>query len=136
MTDARSLREMPRSEAMRLLASVPVGRLVFTHQALPSIRPVNHLVLDDKIMIALTPGSAFKSATGPDGIVVAYEADLLDMTARTGWTVIVVGLARLVTDPELAAQHRSVLRPWLGGPMNDILAISSELVTGYWLQPA
>ena len=95
MADDRSLHELPRAEAMRLLASVPVGRLVFTHQALPAIRPVNHLVEHDKIVIGLTPGSAIAASAGRDGTVVAYEADSLDLADRTGWTVIVVGVARL-----------------------------------------
>jgi hypothetical protein len=48
---------------MALLASVQIGRLVFTHQALPAIRPVNHLIEEGKIVIGLTPGSAI-AATG------------------------------------------------------------------------
>jgi hypothetical protein len=32
---------------MSLLASVPLGRIVFTARALPAIRPVSHLVDGD-----------------------------------------------------------------------------------------
>jgi Pyridoxamine 5'-phosphate oxidase len=85
--------ELPRAESLRLLASVPVGRLVFTHQALPAIRPVNHIVDGDKIVIGLTPGSAIAGSTRQSGTVVAYEADSLDLTTRQGWTVIVIGRA-------------------------------------------
>jgi hypothetical protein len=133
--DERFMRELPRAEAMSLLASVPVGRLVFTHQALPAIRPVNHLVEDDTIVIGLTPGSAIAASTGSGGTVVAYEADALDLTGRLGWTVIVVGVARLVTEPEAALQHRARLQPWLSGAMADIIEISSEIVSGYQLVP-
>lgn len=133
MTDERIMRELPRTEAMRLLASVPVGRLVFTHQALPAIRPVNHLVEDDTIVIALTPGSAIAASTASGGTVVAYEADALDLDGRLGWTVIVVGVARLVTDADAVRRHRMLLRPWVSGSMTDIIIISSEIVTGYEL---
>ena len=36
--------KLDRAEAMRLLASVDVGRVIFTLNALPAVRPVNHLV--------------------------------------------------------------------------------------------
>ena len=44
MTGTRRLQALPREESLRLLRSVSVGRLVFTHLALPAIRPVNHVV--------------------------------------------------------------------------------------------
>jgi Pyridoxamine 5'-phosphate oxidase len=132
VTDERALLELPRSESLRLLASVPVGRLVFTHQALPAIRPVNHIVDDDKIVIGLTSGSAIAGSAGQDGTVVAYEADSLDLETRQGWTVIVVGIARLESEAA-ARQYRDELHPWLAGAMTDIISISSEIVTGYRL---
>jgi Pyridoxamine 5'-phosphate oxidase len=135
VTDERFMRELPRAEAMALLASVSVGRLVFTHQALPAIRPVNHLVDADKIVIGLTSGSAMAASTADSGTVVAYEADALDLDSRLGWTVIVVGVARLLTDAEAVLDYRGLLRPWLGGAMTDIVAISTEIVTGYQLVP-
>jgi Pyridoxamine 5'-phosphate oxidase len=135
VTDERFMRELPRAEAMRLLASVPIGRLVFTHQALPAIRPVNHLIADDKIVIGLTPGSAIAASTSAGGTVVAYEADALDVDSRLGWTVIVVGAARLVTDADAVLAHRAVLKPWLSGAMTDVVEISTEIVTGYELIP-
>lgn len=135
VTDERFMRELPRAEAMQLLASVPVGRLVFTHQALPAIRPVNHLVAGDRIVIGLTPGSAIAASTSADGTIVAYEADALDMDTRLGWTVIVVGAAKLVTDASAALALRSMLRPWLSGAMTDVVEISTEIVTGYQLVP-
>jgi hypothetical protein len=127
--------ELPRAESLRLLASVPVGRLVFTHQALPAIRPVNHIVDNDKIVIGLTPGSAIAGSAGQGGTVVAYEADSLDLDTRQGWTVIVVGLARLESEA-VAVRYRAELRPWLSGARTDIISISAELVTGYCLVPA
>jgi hypothetical protein len=128
VTDERSLGELSRAEALYLLASVSFGRLVFTHQALPAIRPVNHLVEGDRVVIGLSAGAG--------GTVVAYEADSLDPAERSGWTVIVVGLARLEADSDAVLRYRTRLRPWLAGAMTDILTISSEIVTGYRLIPA
>jgi hypothetical protein len=136
VTDERPLGELSRTEALCLLASVPVGRLVFTHQALPAIKPVNHLVEDGMVVIGLTAGSAIAASSGAGGTVVAYEADSLDPAERSGWTVIVVGVARLETDSDAVLRFRARLRPWLAGSMTDVLTISSEIVTGYRLVPA
>lgn len=135
MTDERSLLELSRAEGWQLLASVPVGRLVFTHQALPAVRLVNHLLDDDEIVIGLTPGSAIATSAGTEGTVVAYEADGLDLAERLGWSVVVVGLARLVAGDDAAESYRSRLRPWLSGATADVITITSELVTGYRLVP-
>jgi len=135
VTDQRSLGELSRAEALQLLASVPVGRLVFTHQALPAIRPVNHLIEDDKIVIGLTAGSAFATSFRVGETVVAYEADSLNLTERSGWTVIVVGVARLETEPGAVLSYRARLRSWLSGATTDVVTISSEIVTGYRLVP-
>jgi hypothetical protein len=136
VSDERSLGELSRAEALYLLASVSVGRLVFTHQALPAIRPVNHLVEGDRVVIGLTAGSAIAASSGAGGTVVAYEADSLDPAERSGWTVIVVGLARLEADPDAVLRYRTRLRPWLAGATTDVLTVSSEIVTGCRLIPA
>jgi nitroimidazol reductase NimA-like FMN-containing flavoprotein (pyridoxamine 5'-phosphate oxidase superfamily) len=47
---AREVVEVDRTEALRLLASVRHGRVVFTSKALPAIRPVNHLVDDGRVI--------------------------------------------------------------------------------------
>ena len=135
MTDERALGELSRTEALQLLASVSVGRLVFTHQALPAIRPVNHLIEADTIVIGLTAGSAFAVSLRAGGTVVAYEADSLDLAERSGWTVIVVGVARIETAADAVRRYRAQLRPWLSGAMTDVITISSEIVTGYRLIP-
>lgn len=135
MNAERSLLELPRAEGWRLLASVPVGRVVFTHQALPAVRLVNHLIDGDKIVIGLTPGSAIATSAGTEGTVVAYEADALDLAERLGWSVVVVGLAQLVVGDDAVESYRSRLRPWLSGATADIITISSEVVTGYRLVP-
>jgi hypothetical protein len=40
VTDVRHLEALTREESLRLLGSTSLGRVVFTHFALPAIRPV------------------------------------------------------------------------------------------------
>ncbi|WP_323183368.1 pyridoxamine 5'-phosphate oxidase family protein [Streptomyces sp. NBC_00038] len=102
--------ELDRDEALKLLAEAPLGRVVFSHQALPTIRPVNHLVeANGDIVIHTHPGAALLAAQSE---VVAYEADDLAPATRTGWSVVVSGTASQVSDPAELARYQAALTPW------------------------
>jgi len=135
MSYERRMEELTRPQSMELLSSAPVGRIVFTHHALPAIRPVNHLVADDLIIVRATDGAAINAAAEYRGMVVAYEADAFDPVRRLGWSVIVTGTARQVTDPVVAARYRCRLDPWIAGPTDDVISISTDMVHGYRLVP-
>jgi len=122
--------ELPEAKSMSLLSSVPFGRVVFSRDALPAIRPVNHIVDDGSIIIRTHLGAAVLSAVG---MVVAYEADSIDPVSRTGWSVIVLGLAKPVLDRDEAARFERELRPWVRGTMDHVIRIVPELVTGFEL---
>lgn len=125
------LTELTRAQAMRLLASVPLGRIVFTHHALPAIRPGNHVVDGDDIVIRSHPGATVVSAGDAAGVVVAYEADEIDAVTRAGWTVTVTGTARLIDDPADAARYDQVLRPWVTGDTSQVVRVRADIVAGY-----
>ena len=128
-----------RLEAMRLLGSVSFGRIVFTQHALPTIRPVNHVLVDGDIVIRTHAGAALTSqaqqARGP-GVVVAYEADAIDPDTHLGWSVTVTGYAQLVTDPHELVRYQGLLRPWVERTMDYAVRIRPDLVTGLRLVAA
>jgi hypothetical protein len=132
--ESRTLRKMPSAEAMRLVASVRVGRVVFTQRALPAIRPVNHVVLDGVIVFGTHADSAVALQTAGAPTVVAYEADRIDEEQRCGWSVVVTGLAVRVAAGERADRYRGLLRPWVG-VADHIIAVTPRLVTGFRLAP-
>jgi hypothetical protein len=136
MSEHTQLRQLSKTRALELLGSVSLGRLVFTHRALPAIRPVNHLVECESIIVRATAGAAITSAASHNGAVVAYEADSIDPDTHVGWSVIVVGTARLLTDDLAAARYRTLLHPWISGATDDVITISTDIVTGYELVPA
>ena len=131
MDEHRRLEQLSRTRSLGLLSSVNLGRLVFTHHALPAIRPVNHLVECESIIVRATAGAAIISSANRHGVVVAYEADSIDSENHVGWSVIVVGTARLLTDDAAAARYRTMLQPWISGAVDDVITISADLVTGY-----
>jgi hypothetical protein len=111
-----------------------MGRVVFTHQALPAIRVVNHLLDDGHVIIRSHLGTALTVAAGfAAGVVVAYEADAIDPGDHLGWSVVVTGTARLVRDPGEAARYKQQLHPWVAGNMDQVIRISTEMITGFRL---
>lgn len=118
------------AECWQLLRAVSVGRVVFTMNALPSIRPVNHVVDGQVIIIRSHLGSAITGHASRDGAVVCYEADQIDPDRHTGWSVIATGMAQLVRDPASIARYRQLLEPWAAGQMDYVITIRPQIITG------
>jgi nitroimidazol reductase NimA-like FMN-containing flavoprotein (pyridoxamine 5'-phosphate oxidase superfamily) len=131
---ARAVLELERQEAMRLLGSVSYGRIVFTRDALPAIHPVNHIIDDGEVIIRtrLTAKISF-TVRSAQGVVVAYEADEIDPIRHLGWSVVVTGVARTVTNPQRLTRCKGLLRPWVNGAMDTVIAIEPGIVTGIQL---
>ncbi|WP_433203047.1 pyridoxamine 5'-phosphate oxidase family protein [Dactylosporangium sp. CS-047395] len=128
------MRSLGRRRCLELLGSVPVGRVVFTDRALPAIRPVNHLLDGETIVIRSSLGGGLASAATAHGsLVVAYEADEIDAVTHSGWSVVVTGTARLVMDEERLLRYEGRLQPWVDEPMNCVIAIDCDLVNGFQL---
>lgn len=130
MTGPRQTLELIPQECWELLSRRSLGRVVFTMNAMPAIRPVNHLIHRQAIVIRSHLGSAITGHASRDGAVVCYEADDIDPVRHTGWSVIATGIARLVTDPDAASRYEQALEPWVTGPMDQIIAITPETITG------
>ena len=135
MIKPRQALELTEGECWQLLKSASLGRVVFTHHAMPAIRPVNHLVEGQTIIFRSHLGAAIVSRAGAgagagDGTVVCYEADDLDATRHTGWSVIVTGLARLVREPAAIERYERALEPWIAGQMDHVISIEPRLISG------
>lgn len=127
--DAAGLEVLSREEAMVLLSSVPIGRIVFTDRALPAILPVNFVVDDSTIIFRTGAGSKLSAATRE--AIVAFEADSFHEATETGWSVTVVGPAHRVEDPdEIERLKRLPLRPWVPVAPEHYVRIDIAHVTG------
>ncbi|MEU2253903.1 pyridoxamine 5'-phosphate oxidase family protein [Nocardia xishanensis] len=123
--------ELDREDALALLAQAPFGRVVYTRDALPAIRPVNHLIDNGSIIVRTRLASQFSAAVqSRSGVVVAYQADDLDIGRRTGWSVVVTGIARPVTDPAQIDRYQRLLQPWIGSSMDGVIEIEPAIVSG------
>jgi nitroimidazol reductase NimA-like FMN-containing flavoprotein (pyridoxamine 5'-phosphate oxidase superfamily) len=122
--------ELGRQECLRRLATVPVGRIVYTRQALPAVLPVNFSVDGDGAVVLRT-SAASELVRAVDGAVVAFEADDVDAVRHSGWSVVVTGAATVVTDPaEIERLSRTGPASWAPSPQEVFVRIEPELVTG------
>ena len=133
-TDTKPLTSLTEAEAVALLGTRDVGRLVFTRWALPAVTPVNFVLREGAIWIWTASASSMWRAVR--GSVVAFEVDQLDAVARGGWSVVVLGVAELVTRPEeIEAARRHGPEPWIPGRKEQLIRIPLKLVSGRRIVP-
>ena len=131
-TDVTGLDVLAQAEAVALLGSRELGRLIYTKRALPAVMPVYYAVGDGAIWT--WTGAAGSLSRAVDGAVVAFQVDDLDYAARSGWSVTVTGVAELVTDEARLARARATVPvPWAPGVKEHLVKIPLTMVTGRWL---
>jgi len=132
--DHNGLEVLDREESLRLLRTAILGRVGVTFGALPTILPVNFRLVGEEIVFRTGVGTKLDTATC--NRIVAFEADEIDALSHTGWSVVVTGRAREVTDPaELAGLDPSSIPRWAPVDSQRVVAISTEMVSGRRLAP-
>ncbi|GAA1230104.1 pyridoxamine 5'-phosphate oxidase family protein [Kitasatospora nipponensis] len=129
------IEDLGEAESLRLLSTVPIGRVVYTEHALLRVLPAAFEVgADGRLVLALLPVDNLARAL--DGTVAAFQADRLEESSRSGWSVVVHGRAALVRDP---AAHAALLhagpRLWTIEREPMFVRLAVELVTGRRLLP-
>ncbi|MFE3632716.1 pyridoxamine 5'-phosphate oxidase family protein [Streptomyces cellostaticus] len=129
------LRDLGPDECRALLATHGIGRVAVTaHDGRPAVVPVNYEVVDDAIAFRTAPGSVPAAAVGTE---VAFEVDHLDEALSQGWSVLAVGPARAVTDPDAARRLTGGAHgePWAGGEREMWVSIRPTRLTGRRISP-
>ncbi|MFF4507346.1 helix-turn-helix domain-containing protein [Streptomyces sp. NPDC001401] len=121
--------ELSVPECRALLSTHGVGRIAVPTASGPVVVPVNYSVVDGAIVFRTEPGSTPAQASGCQ---VAFEVDRIDDAFSRGWSVLVRGHARTVTDLDeirrLADQARGA--PWAGGRRDQWVHIDPLVITG------
>lgn len=126
------LQPIDRGDCLQLLSAHRFGRVaVNVSGQAPLIRPVNYL-FDER-----SQAIVFRTAAGSKlyGLLAsrkaAFEIDGIDLQSRTGWSVVVRGIAEEIIDPgELRRLERLPLDPWATGDMPHFIRIRAWTVTG------
>ncbi|MDN3027183.1 pyridoxamine 5'-phosphate oxidase family protein [Streptomyces sp. S.PB5] len=121
--------ELTPEECWRRLATHGVGRLALSTAEGPAVVPVNYSVVDGGIAFRTAPGTAPSRAVGNP---VAVEVDRIDEAFARGWSVLVRGRARAVTDPDTVRRLTDCAysAPWAGGRRDLWVYVDPERVTG------
>ncbi len=130
MGPERSYEELCSDECTALLAEGRVGRVAGIVDNQPFIFPVNYTLEDDTVVFRTEPG---KKLEGAGFGRVAFEIDGVDEANRTGWSVIVQGVAIEIThalDSYSESLRDLKLEPWVPGDKGHWVAIQADSVTG------
>jgi len=116
-------------DCLALLGTQTIGRVAFSDRALPAVLPVTYGMDGQRVVFR----TALDGPLGErlDGSVVAFEVDEVDEATRTGWSVVLVGVARLTREPsELLRVDRLWPQPWVGGDRRAVVVITPGRITG------
>ena len=78
------------------MAGSRLGRIAVTIGAVPAIFPVHYRLLEGHIVFSTGDGTNLHTAAA--NTVVAFEVDDVDPLWTSGWSVLVVGVARELRD--------------------------------------
>ncbi|WP_406411542.1 helix-turn-helix domain-containing protein [Streptomyces sp. NBC_01614] len=121
--------ELSPDECRSLLGPHGVGRIALSTASGPVVVPVNYSVVDGAIVFRTASGTTPSLAAGRP---VAFEVDRIDDAFSRGWSVLVRGRARAVTDPDEARRltESAYSRPWAGGGRDLWVRVEQQAVTG------
>ncbi|HEX6488293.1 MAG TPA: pyridoxamine 5'-phosphate oxidase family protein [Candidatus Dormibacteraeota bacterium] len=106
-----------------------VGRLAFVVDGKPQIVPVNYLANEASVTFCTQPGTKLSAVAA--GAEVAFEVDESRPMRHSGWSVVVTGTAREVTDPEeLTALRHGPLKSWAADPSARWVRIAIDSISG------
>ena len=128
---ARSgLEIIPRKECLLLLAGQAVGRLGFVVDGQPMVLPVNYAIKVDVVVFRTGEGTKLEAAHGAK---VAFEVDDVDPDARSGWSVVVQGVAEAIpaaSDRLDQSLWASTVRSWIPAPTDHYVRITPSVISG------
>ncbi|MDA8045964.1 MAG: pyridoxamine 5'-phosphate oxidase family protein [Actinomycetota bacterium] len=119
---------LTEEQCRALLPTEAIGRIGVTIGALPAIFPVNYQMVGQDIVFRT--GTATNLRAAVEGGVVGFEVDHVDPSAHEGWSVLVVGVARRLTDGERAELGDLGLSPWAGPDRANMVRIHPEMTSG------
>ena len=121
---------LPPEECRELLAVKSVGRVGFNGPDGPQVLPVNYVVHRRAIFFRTAVGSALADAMRNSR--VAFEIDDIDEFLQSGWSVMAVGDAALVDDPDILVElwGDEGPKPWAVGLRTQFVRIRPIRFTG------
>src|ERR1017187_4091880 len=113
-SDGSALEQLSKDECLQLMASVSVGRIIYTRRALPAVELVNFAFDHGDIIIRTEGGGKLAAAA-----------------QHSGWSVTAIGQSQEVTDSGDIARLKAIgLSSWAAGVRDHFIRISPEILNG------
>jgi uncharacterized protein len=122
------MNRMSRGDCLAGLTGETVGRVAATSQAMPVIIPVNYVLHGNAVIFRTKPDGLLARAC--DGNIVAFEVDVVSPDGFGGWSVLVVGRARLLSGREETEAAQLGLVSAVGGGRDQFVRIDFGRVSG------
>ncbi len=127
----RTLDELSSDECFELLGQEMIGRIVFVDELGPAALPVNYVLAGRDIVFRSDGGSKIDAL---DDRPIAFEVDHVDGDTRSGWSVLLRGVAETVEIErvtELLAQiDGGPPLPWKKGIHQVWVVVKAHTVAG------
>jgi uncharacterized protein len=132
----RQLQKLSDEECHRLLGTQQIGRLGVIAEHYPLIFPVNYALDRGVIVLRMDEGTKLAAANHAK---VTFEGDAIDQHDRTGWSVLVRGLAEEVTESHRAELVERTLAsgtdPWAPGEHGHWVRLIPHAISGRRIMP-
>jgi hypothetical protein len=123
------LEELGAAECLAYLRPGGVGRFLYVASRGPVAAPVNYRMLGDAVIFRTGIASGIAGAIGQSS--VSFDVDHLDPVLAEGWSVLVSGTARVVSDQrELDEVTTLRIEPWAGGERDAYIRLTTREITG------
>jgi hypothetical protein len=121
-TVGTNVEHIPPDECLDLLSTMSIGRIaVASPGGPPLVVPVNYIVDDESVVFRSDPGTKLDLLRS---LPVSFQVDLIDPFHRTGWSVLIQGVAVETVPVDVG------LQPWAGGPKQHWVRITTGAITG------
>ena len=129
------LRTLSPAECIGLLEPGGIGRVGFASAEGIMMLPVNFAVTGKAIVFRTAPDTLLALYADAQ---VSFEVDRFDAALHEGWSVLVHGHARKVTEERAVKRLEDVthLRPWAPGARDVYVRIVPVRISGRRIQPS
>jgi nitroimidazol reductase NimA-like FMN-containing flavoprotein (pyridoxamine 5'-phosphate oxidase superfamily) len=125
---------LDRETCLALLATVSIGRVGWaTADGRAMILPVNFVVDrgsdGDTIVFSTSEGEKLDAVR--EGRTLTFEVDDVERALQTGWSVLAIGAAEVITNPtQIHRIEQLHLAPWVAFPGRVFVRIPAAEFTG------
>jgi len=124
-TSRSSLEVIARDDCLALVACMSIGRIaVALPGGPPLVVPVNYVLDGATVVFRSDPGTKLDMLREEP---VSFQVDLIDPFHRTGWSVLIQGIAYAT---EHDAEHEAELESWVGGEKRHWVRVVPAAITG------